>query len=56
MISEEARRFISAHKDILMDTITAIRGGRTCVLVKVSEKNSTRGSSMARAPADRRST
>ena len=43
MISEEARRFISAHKDILMDTITAIRGGRTCVLVKVSEKNSTRG-------------
>ena len=43
MISEEARRFISAHKDILMDTITAIRGGRTCVLVKVSEKNSTKG-------------
>ena len=43
MIAGEAKRFIAAHKDILMDTITAMRGGRTCVLVKVSEKNSTHG-------------
>ncbi len=42
-IAQEARRFISAHASILMDTITAIRNERTCVLVKVSEKNSVRG-------------
>ena len=42
-ISTEARRFISSHGSILMDTITALRNERTCVLVKVSEKNSVRG-------------
>ena len=42
-ISEEARRFIASHASILMDTITAIRNERICVLVKVSEKNSVRG-------------
>ncbi len=42
-ISEEARRFIASHTSILMDTITAVRNERICVLVKVSEKNSVRG-------------
>lgn len=42
-IAQEARRFVASHASILMDTITAIRNERTCVLVKVSEKNSVRG-------------
>lgn len=42
-ISQEAHRFIAGHSSILMDTITALRNERTCVLVKVSEKNSVRG-------------
>lgn len=35
--------FISRYGSSLMDTITAIRNGRTCVLVKTSDKNKIKG-------------
>ena len=42
-ISSEVQRFISRHASSLMDTITATRNDRTCVLVKIAEKNSIDG-------------
>lgn len=42
-ISHEVQRFISRNSAKLMDTITTMRNGRTCVLVKISEKNSVDG-------------
>lgn len=42
-ISQEVTRFISRNHAKLMDTVTTIRNGRTCVLVKISEKNSIDG-------------
>lgn len=42
-IAAAAQRFIHRHQNQLTDTITASRNQRTCVLVKVSEKNSIRG-------------
>lgn len=42
-ISSEVQRFISRNANKLMDTITTVRNERTCVLVKISEKNSVDG-------------
>lgn len=42
-ISGEVQRFISRNANKLMDTITTVRNDRTCVLVKISEKNSIDG-------------
>lgn len=42
-ISKETQKFILKHSDQLMDTITAVRDNRTCVLVKNSEKNKVKG-------------
>lgn len=42
-IASEVQRFISRHSSQLMDTITTMRNDRTCVLVKISEKNSVDG-------------
>lgn len=42
-ISQEVQRFITHHSAKLTDTITTTRNGRTCVLVKISEKNSVDG-------------
>lgn len=42
-ISSEVQRFISKNATKLMDSITAIRNDRTCVLVKVADKNSIDG-------------
>lgn len=42
-ISGEVQRFISKNASKLMDTITAIRNDRTCVLVKIADKNSIDG-------------
>lgn len=42
-ISSEVQRFISHNSNKLMDTITTTRNGRTCVLVKISGKNSLDG-------------
>lgn len=42
-IGEEVQRFITRNASKLMDTITTVRNGRTCVLVKISEKNSVDG-------------
>lgn len=42
-ISKETQKFILRHSEQLMDTITAIRDNRTCVLVKNSEKNKIKG-------------
>lgn len=42
-ISSEVQRFISRNSNKLMDTITTVRNDRTCVLVKISEKNSIDG-------------
>ena len=42
-ISAEVQRFIACNASKLMDTITTVRNDRTCVLVKVSEKNSVDG-------------
>lgn len=42
-ITKEVQRFISANGSKLMDTITTQRNDRTCVLVKISEKNSVHG-------------
>lgn len=42
-ISAEVQRFISRNASKLMDTITTVRNDRTCVLVKISEKNSVDG-------------
>lgn len=42
-INSEVQRFISRNTNKLMDTITTTRNDRTCVLVKISEKNSIDG-------------
>ena len=42
-ISSEVQRFLSRNASKLMDTITTMRNNRTCVLVKISEKNSVDG-------------
>lgn len=42
-ISSEVQRFLSRNASKLMDTITTVRNERTCVLVKISEKNSVDG-------------
>lgn len=42
-ISVSVQQFISRNANKLMDTITTMRNGRTCVLVKISEKNSVEG-------------
>lgn len=42
-IMKEVQRFISKNGSKLMDTITTTRNDRTCVLVKISEKNSVDG-------------
>ncbi|MGX8851329.1 endonuclease MutS2 [Amedibacillus sp. YH-ame10] len=42
-ISHEVQRVISKNSSKLMDTITTIRNSRTCILVKISEKNSVDG-------------
>lgn len=42
-ITSEVQRFIAKNNAKLMDTITTIRNDRTCVLVKISEKNSVDG-------------
>lgn len=42
-ITQEVQRFITHHSAKLTDTITTWRNGRTCVLVKISEKNSVDG-------------
>lgn len=42
-IGVEVQRFISRNASKLMDTITTTRNDRTCVLVKISEKNSIDG-------------
>lgn len=42
-IAKEVQRFIARNATKLMDTITTIRNERTCVLVKISEKNSIDG-------------
>lgn len=42
-IAKEVQRFISRNASKLMDTITTTRNNRTCVLVKISEKNSIDG-------------
>ena len=42
-ISSEVQRFIAKNSAKLMDTITTMRNDRTCVLVKISEKNSVDG-------------
>ncbi len=38
-VSVEASKFIAKNANMLMDTITTLRGNRCCVLIKVSEKN-----------------
>lgn len=42
-ISKEVQRFIARHASQLMDTITTMRNERTCVLVKIAEKNKVDG-------------
>lgn len=42
-ISKEIQRFIATHANALMDTQTTLRNNRTCVLVKISEKNNIKG-------------
>lgn len=42
-IGVEVQRFMSKNASKLMDTITTTRNDRTCVLVKISEKNSIDG-------------
>lgn len=42
-INKEVQRFIARNASKLMDTITTQRNGRTCVLVKIAEKNSVDG-------------
>lgn len=42
-ISKEVQHFVTTHASSLMDTQTTIRNNRTCVLVKVSEKNNIKG-------------
>lgn len=42
-ISKATQDFMTKHADQLMDTITASRNNRTCVLVRNSEKNKIKG-------------
>lgn len=42
-IIKEAQRFIARNGSLLMDSITATRNDRMCVLVKISEKNKVDG-------------
>lgn len=42
-ITSQTQTMISRYASILMENITATRNGRTCLLVKVSEKNKIRG-------------
>lgn len=42
-IGKEAQRFVARHATKLMDTITTMRNNRTCVLVKIADKNSIDG-------------
>ena len=42
-INTEVQRFLARNSSKLMDTITTTRNDRTCVLVKISEKNSVDG-------------
>lgn len=42
-INSEASKFIAKNSNLLMDSITTLRGNRCCVLVKISEKNKVDG-------------
>ncbi len=42
-IARETQQFIAGNHTKLMDTISVSRGGRVCVLIKASEKNSVKG-------------